>query len=67
MATAKLSSWAYARWIDQALTAEWLIDHAGAIPLSSAEVADLTELINMLHEQGDHLCAWSVLQGDWCG
>jgi len=64
MATAKLTSWAYARWIDQALTAEWLIDHAAAIPLNSTEVADLTELINMLHEQGADWDGWfEVFEG----
>eukprot|EP00656_Telonema_subtile_P010083 TRINITY_DN14812_c0_g2_i3.p1 TRINITY_DN14812_c0_g2~~TRINITY_DN14812_c0_g2_i3.p1 ORF type:complete len:461 (+),score=86.55 TRINITY_DN14812_c0_g2_i3:104-1486(+) len=65
MSTAKLTSWAAARWIDMALTAEWLIDHAEAVPLNSTQVADLTGLVDMLHEQGSDWDGWfEVFEGD---
>ena len=52
MATAKLSSWAFARWIDMALTAEWLLDNRDMATVSDDEATQLFELVGMLHDQG---------------
>merc|ERR1719201_407991 len=58
MATAKLASWASARWIDQALTAEWLIDSSEAIGMSDDQVQQMMDLIPMLHDQGADWDGW---------
>jgi len=54
MASAKLASWSAARWIDMALTAEWLIDNADV----GTHKQDLLDLIGMLHDQGSDWDQW---------
>ena len=55
MRTFPLKSWASARWIDMALSAEWVLDHAR---LSSEQQAALLDLIRMLHAQGEDWDGW---------
>ncbi len=57
MKTAKLASWAAARWIDMALTAEWLLDNDDAA-LAADERQTLLELITMLHDDGSDWDGW---------
>jgi hypothetical protein len=49
-----LQSWAAERWIDMALTAEWLLDNVDV----GAHRQDLLELIGMLHNQGSDWEQW---------
>ena len=58
MATAKLTSWSQQRWIDQALSAEFLIDHAELAGVSDADVASLLSLVDLLHTQGVDWETW---------
>ena len=58
MKTAKLSSWAFARWIDMALTAEWLLDNKEMASLSEDEGTQLFELVGELHDQGADWDGW---------
>jgi len=53
--TVPLASWAQARWIDMAHSAQWLIDHKVPTP---PQQATLLELIGMLHEQGEDWDGW---------
>ena len=52
---APMSSWAGQRWIDMALTVEWLIDN---IALPDNTTADLLVLIGELHSQGVDWDTW---------
>ena len=58
MATAKMTSWAGERWIDMALSAEFLIDNAAAAGISDADVSLLLGLVEMLHAQGVDWDGW---------
>eukprot|EP01062_Namystynia_karyoxenos_P031287 TRINITY_DN23219_c0_g1_i1.p1 TRINITY_DN23219_c0_g1~~TRINITY_DN23219_c0_g1_i1.p1 ORF type:complete len:759 (+),score=211.75 TRINITY_DN23219_c0_g1_i1:84-2360(+) len=54
MRAAPLTSWAAARWMDLALTAEWLLDNADV----GAHEADLLALIDTLRSQGSDWEQW---------
>ena len=56
MVTAKLTSWAAARWIDMALTAEWLLDHDDG--LQGQNRSKILRLVSMLHEDGSDWDSW---------
>ena len=48
MPQAPLSSWARARWLDMAHSAEWVLDHAAV----GEHEEELLQLVNLLHDQG---------------
>eukprot|EP00658_Telonema_sp_P-2_P007272 TRINITY_DN12710_c0_g1_i6.p1 TRINITY_DN12710_c0_g1~~TRINITY_DN12710_c0_g1_i6.p1 ORF type:complete len:627 (-),score=149.14 TRINITY_DN12710_c0_g1_i6:76-1956(-) len=65
MGTAKLASWSFARWIDMAYTAEWLLDHAEGGKLTEEQSAEMMDLIGMLHDQGADWDGWfESFEGD---
>eukprot|EP00930_Biecheleria_cincta_P027231 TRINITY_DN19122_c0_g1_i2.p1 TRINITY_DN19122_c0_g1~~TRINITY_DN19122_c0_g1_i2.p1 ORF type:complete len:706 (-),score=103.88 TRINITY_DN19122_c0_g1_i2:681-2798(-) len=54
MTKAHLASWAQQRWMDMALTVEWLLDNADV----GEHRQDLLDLIGMLHDQGSDWEQW---------
>eukprot|EP01059_Diplonema_ambulator_P012327 TRINITY_DN2258_c0_g1_i1.p1 TRINITY_DN2258_c0_g1~~TRINITY_DN2258_c0_g1_i1.p1 ORF type:complete len:756 (+),score=244.32 TRINITY_DN2258_c0_g1_i1:47-2269(+) len=48
-----MNSWSAARWIDMALSAEWLLDNA-----PQGHEQQLMDLLTTLHEQGDNWEQW---------
>ncbi|KAL1515675.1 hypothetical protein AB1Y20_002292 [Prymnesium parvum] len=55
MQAAPLASWAQARWIDMALSAEWVLDNVDTTP---AQRASLHSLLALLREQGEDWDEW---------